>query len=262
MNGIFISHSTKNSALVERIVELLQSGMGIERSKIFCTSLNGTLPTGKNFIEIIKDKVQNQQMVMAIITPEYLQSQFCMMELGAAWIKSEYLCPILADGTVYSDLANSPLAGIQMRRADYEDDWYAIYDELIEQQMIPINTAQFRKKLQNFIKSIPSGPTKNTLLSTPDLNGYYDVSIEKERAVPSPFQCYKIKGKLSIAGAEEFIESESHWIFYKTGVFNTLKAGDQVRLKIAKTERRYFNDIGFARNIYPEEMYVLESNHL
>ena len=35
MNGIFISHSTKNKELVERLVEFLGSGMGIENSKYF-----------------------------------------------------------------------------------------------------------------------------------------------------------------------------------------------------------------------------------
>ena len=49
MNGIFISHSTKDRELVEQIVELLQLGMGVEPSKIFCTSLEGTLPTGEDF---------------------------------------------------------------------------------------------------------------------------------------------------------------------------------------------------------------------
>lgn len=39
MNGIFISHSTKNKKLVEQVMELLQLGMGIGRNHIFCTSL-------------------------------------------------------------------------------------------------------------------------------------------------------------------------------------------------------------------------------
>ena len=131
MNGIFISHSTKNKELVERLVEFLRSGMGIENSKIFCTSINGTLPTGKDFVQIIKQEVKEREMVIALITPEYLESQFCMMELGAAWIEAEYLCPILAGGVEYRDLSESPLQGIQMRKIDKEEDLCAVYNEKI-----------------------------------------------------------------------------------------------------------------------------------
>lgn len=256
MNGIFISHSTKNKELVERIVALLQLGMGVESSKIFCTSLNGTLPTGKNFVEIIKENVRKQEMVMAVITPEYLKSQFCMMELGAAWIEAEYLCPILADGVDFKDLENSPLSGIQMKKIDEKDDWYVIYDELISQQIISTNTAQFNKQLQKFMDYIAACAKEDAALHSPDASGYYNVVIEKERNVPAPYKCYKIKGRLYIEKVKEQIESESHWIFYKEGVYDALRVGDKVRLKIGRTERKHYDDIGFARNIYPDEMYV------
>lgn len=89
MKGVFISHSTKNRELVEQFVEFLKLGMGVENSRIFCTSENGTLPTGRNFVEIIRQEVQEREMVIALITPEYLQSRFCMMELGAAWVEAQ-----------------------------------------------------------------------------------------------------------------------------------------------------------------------------
>jgi hypothetical protein len=38
-------------------------------------------------------------------------------------------------------------------------------------------------------------------------------------------------------------------------VFADLKKGDVVFLKVGKTERKYFADIGWARNIYPDKMY-------
>lgn len=256
MNGIFISHSTKDRELVEHIVELLQLGMGMEHHKIFCTSLDGTLPTGEDFIKIIRDNVKDRGMVLAVITPEYLKSQFCMMELGAAWVEAEYLCPILAQGTEHQDLEASPLANIQMRKADQERDWDVIYDELLGHGMISANTARFHKKLQEFMKYIRCLQGKTDSLYRPDQEGYYQVIIEAARTVPSPYRCYKIKGKLMIEGLQQFLDSESHWIFYTEGAYGDLKAGDQVRLKISKTERRRFSDIGFARNIYPGDLRV------
>ena len=257
MNGIFISHSTKDRELVEQIVELRQLGMGVEPSKIFCTSLEGTLPTGEDFIKIIKDNVKDRGMVLAVITPEYLKSQFCMMELGAAWVGAEYRCPILALGMEYQDLGASPLAKRQMRKADQEKDWNKVYDELLSYGMISANTARFHKKLQEFMKYVRRLPEKTDRLYTPDQEGYYQVIIEAARTVPRPYRCYKIKGKLMIEGLQQFLDSESHWIFYTEGAYDDLKAGDQVRLKISKTERRRFPDIGFARNIYPGDLKVI-----
>ena len=255
MNGIFISHSTKNKELVERQVEFLRSGMGIENSKIFCTSINGTLPTGKDFVQIIKQEVKEREMVIALITPEYLESQFCMMELGAAWIEAEYLCPILAGGVEYRDLSESPLQGIQMRKIDKEEDLCAVYNEMVKQGRASLDIVQFNKKLQEFLKYAVTYGRQEERATCPDSNGYHKVVIEEERTVPAPYRCYKIKGRLDIEAADGADDKESHWIFYKAGVFADLKKGDVVFLKVGKTERKYFADIGWARNIYPDKMY-------
>ena len=246
----------KNKELVERLVEFLRSGMGIENSKIFCTSLNGTLPTGRDFVEIIKQEVKEREMVMALITPEYLKSQFCMMELGAAWVEAEYLCVILAGGVDYEDLSGSPLRGIQMRRIDKEEDLCAVYGEMVMQKLASVDIAQFNKKMQEFLQHAVTYGTKARKLICPDSDGYYKVVVGKERTVPAPYRCYKIKGRLDIETADGSDARENHWIFYKSGVYEDLKEGDVVLLKVGKTERRYFQDIGWARNIYPSEIQV------
>lgn len=265
MKGVFISHSTKNRELVEQFVEFLKLGMGVENSRIFCTSENGTLPTGRNFVEIIRQEVQEREMVIALITPEYLQSRFCMMELGAAWVEAQYLCPLLAGGVDYKDLDDTPLAGLQMRKIDSEDDLCAIYDEMVRQEFVSMKTAQFNKKRREFMKGISSVKTVRSSETSGmeesgqyhlDSEGYYNIVVEEERSVPAPYKCYKIKGRLPLA-TEETDDTEGHWIFYRKDAFALLKAGDHVRLKVGKTEKRYFPDIGWARNVYPEDMQVI-----
>ncbi len=265
MKGIFISHSTKNGELVEQFVEFLKLGMGIENSRIFCTSENGTLPTGRHFVEIIKREVQKREMVIALITPEYLKSRFCMMELGAAWVVAQYLCPILAGRVDYKDLDDTPLAGMQMRKIDSEDDLCAVYDEMVRQEFVSVNIAQFNKKRIDFMKRISAVESEQACETSAmeeggrhhsDSEGYYNVIVEEERSVPAPYKCYKIKGRLSLT-MEEQDDTKGHWIFYRKDAFGPLKAGDHVCLKVAKTEKRYFPDIGWARNIYPEDMHVM-----
>lgn len=259
MSVIFISHSTKNKELVKQVVDLLQTGMGIARNDIFCTLLNGELRTGEDFVSDIKKNMQECKMVIAVITPEYLQSSFCMMELGAAWIQTPYLCPFLAGDVDYQDLERSPLKGIQMRKLNDEADLYAVFDEMAGQKIIPsINSLQFKEKVQEFLQFMAQKTAVNGPLVYPDANAYYDVEIEQVRKVPVPYRCYKIKGRLVFAtntGMQE--ETDTHWIFYKAGVYDDLNVGDSVRLKIGKMERRHFSDIGWAVNIYPDEMKIV-----
>ena len=203
MKGIFISHSTKNGELVEQFVEFLKLGMGIENSRIFCTSENGTLPTGRHFVEIIKREVQKREMVIVLITPEYLKSRFCMMELGAAWVVAQYLCPILAGGVDYKDLDDTPLAGMQMRKIDSEDDLCAVYDEMVRQEFVSVNIAQFNKKRIDFMKKISAVESEQACETSAmeegrrhhsDSEGYYNVIVEEERFVPSFRKQYTVVG--------------------------------------------------------------------
>lgn len=256
MNGIFISHSTKNKELAEQVDELLQLGMGLGREKIFCTSFKETLPTGQDFISMIKQNMKDCKMVIALITPEYLQSKFCVMELGAAWVQASYFCPVLAGGVDYKDLADTPLKSLQMRKIEQEDDWFAIYDEMVEQQIISkMGSRQFNAKLKDFLEHSLIRSAKGGMLVYPDASSLYHITVESVRKVREPYRCYKIKGKLVLdQDAKSQRDDETHWIFFKAGIFADLKEGDMVQLKVGKTERKYFKDIGWARNIYPEEL--------
>lgn len=153
MSEVFISHSTKNKELAEKVIELLQMGTGMGRQMIFCTSFSETLPTGEDFISIIKQNMKDCKMMIALITPEYLQSKFCLMELGAAWVHTSYLCPILASDVDYKDLDDSPLKSLQMRKMDSDDDWFAIYNEIINRKIITdVDCPQFNRKLKEFLE--------------------------------------------------------------------------------------------------------------
>lgn len=259
MNGIFISHSTKNKKLVEQVMELLQLGMGIGRNHIFCTSLYDALPTGENFTSIIKEKMRECGIVMAVITPEYLESKFCVMELGAAWMQVSHLCLILAGGVDYKDLDDTPLKNLQMRKIEKEADWYAIYDEMVKCEVSPGGgTLLFHTQLERFMKQLDQMQVNGSEFIYPDSDGYYQVTVVSLRKVPEPYRCYEIGGRLVLKEEKiEEVKEESHWIFFKAGVYDDLKKGDRVRLKAGKTERKCWRDIGWARNVYPDELELL-----
>lgn len=56
---------------------------------------------------------------------------------------------------------------------------------------------------------------------------------------------------------EELLPKETHWIFYRTGMYEELKIGDTIRFKVSQTELREFKDLENPRNIYPDVLKVL-----
>jgi TIR domain len=103
---VFISHAVKDKELADMLVDLFTSSSLLLTSEIFCTSLEGLgVPSGKDFLDVIKGELQNSDLVISLISVNYLQSQFCLCELGATWAMSHDNLPILVPPLTYSDLS-------------------------------------------------------------------------------------------------------------------------------------------------------------
>lgn len=96
MREIFISHAVVDKPLVQAFLSFLKEGIGVPEAKIFCSSVKGyDIPLGTDFNEYIKSQIQTPKLVFLIMTPRYMESAFCMMELGAAWAHSHRTLPIV-----------------------------------------------------------------------------------------------------------------------------------------------------------------------
>lgn len=103
MAEIFISHAVKDKHLAEKLVELLKEGIGVPDSAIFCSSLDGhSIPFGEDFNDYMKSQIQEPKLVILLMTPAYMESHFCLMELGAAWSQSHRALPIVVPPTDFS----------------------------------------------------------------------------------------------------------------------------------------------------------------
>jgi len=88
MKKVFISHSSYDSFLAEKLVDFLVHGVGINSESIFCSAVPGNdIPIGVNFHDYILDQLKgdNNFVVIAIISNSYYNSKYCLYELGAAW---------------------------------------------------------------------------------------------------------------------------------------------------------------------------------
>ena len=253
MAKVFISYSSRNQELALCFIEFLQLGMGIRKSDIFCTVFPDSLTTGENFIERIRTEIESCEVVISLITGEYLQSTFCIAEMGIAWGMRKRYFPLLL--VPYECLDSTPLCGVQMRRLDSGEDISTVYDELYGRHVIQgRQTAEFNKRLPGFLDRIRMLKDGEYMVKKDD-QGYYTSVIHKVRKVHDNYRCYGIKGHIEEPPDNE--KADSDWIFFWRGMYPELEEGDWVRFKVSKSEVRYFRDIGYARNLYPLELEKL-----
>ena len=252
MAKIFIIHSSRDRELIRILLDFLQIGMGISRDEIFCTSYPEELPTGDNFIEIIRKQMRNCEAAFLVITDNFLKSQFCLTEMGAAWGLGKRIYPILL--VSLDKVEKTPLKGLQVRFLNNENDISAIYDELRNNGIITrTSTAEYIHRLPEFMQQIRIRANGEYILEVSE-DGYYHTEILEVRYVPTEYRCYRIKGHIEEWRTHN--SAESDWIFFRAGVYEDLKVGEKIRFKIFRTEVNRWADIGIARNIYPADIKI------
>lgn len=248
MSKIFISHSTLDKNEVFRFIDFLVLGMGIHRDEIFYSSKNNSFYSGELFIEKIKAELKNCEKVICFITPNYLNSKFCLAEMGSAWIQIGKIIPVLTPPLTYADLERTPLLGLQVRYLNNEDDMVTLYDEFCCSNIAKSGeTSNLNRCLKNFLDK-----KNDASLIESDSEGYYTAKITQIRQTPGTFKCYKLNKPLNLKFGGE--SEETHWLFFKTGMYKECTVGETVKIMVDNTELKDFPDLKNARNIYPKDL--------
>ena len=93
---IFISHAHRDDSLTAVLIELLRSGCGLATTHIFAASTNDhRISVGSDYLTWIKRELVRTPLGVAIVTENYLLSEFCMAELGALWASDTDLFPLI-----------------------------------------------------------------------------------------------------------------------------------------------------------------------
>ena len=99
MTRIFISHSHADQAIASALVDYLFAALEVENNDIRCTSVPGfMLPPGVNIETQLRNDIQGEIALIALLTQNALRSQWVLFELGAAWGMNKLVIPILGPG--------------------------------------------------------------------------------------------------------------------------------------------------------------------
>jgi hypothetical protein len=161
MNTIFISHSSKDKAIADKLHTLLSVGVGIHSDDVFCTSLGGLgVPVGKDDTETIRAKLSDCTAAVALVSAKFLDSWFCHYELGALWLMKKpvyvmLLPPLTVAKVKAENRINAIIGNWQMMRIDDSAAWDDARDGLVQQLGIRgVRTAVWQAQKTAFTSSI------------------------------------------------------------------------------------------------------------
>lgn len=101
---VFISHASKDSDIVEEMIEILES-IGLDSHQIFCTSFEGYgIELGENFLDSIKGELSSDSLVIFILSKSFYESPVCLCEMGATWVLAKEHIPVLVPPLDYADI--------------------------------------------------------------------------------------------------------------------------------------------------------------
>jgi len=126
---VFISHASSDRKAVDVLIDFI-NGIGSGAVDVFCTSSPGfDVPAGTGFFQYIQELLQRSALIINFITPAFLRSDFCMLELGAASAQGKSF-PMLAPPLTIKDLQGSPLASLQLATVTSADGLDKLRDHL------------------------------------------------------------------------------------------------------------------------------------
>ncbi|MGO7583377.1 TIR domain-containing protein [Rhizobium ruizarguesonis] len=177
---IFLSHAAADKQLVEAFETLLGKCLGITSADIFCSSLEGQgVKKGSNFVDAIRQRVTEAKAVVALITPAYLDSAFCMAELGAAWALNTERLPIVVPPNDFK-VMEATLLGIVGVKIDDSDALGQAFEELSGAVSVDKPTSGVvSRALRNFQNSWDS--LKKEIAPARRVEAAVHSSVKKER---------------------------------------------------------------------------------
>ncbi|MCT4660502.1 MAG: toll/interleukin-1 receptor domain-containing protein [Tissierellales bacterium] len=103
---LFISHCSKDSFYVEKMIELLQF-IGIkDKSQLFCSSKPGyDIPEGEDIYDYLKNLFKEKDIyLVTLLSNNYYNSTACLNEMGAGWLTSCAQTAFLMPGFSFKDI--------------------------------------------------------------------------------------------------------------------------------------------------------------
>ncbi len=128
---IFISHRSTDKAIADMLVSFF-TGTGIPSERVFCSSLPGN-DINEQISKEVREALKKSAISIAILSPEYYQSAYCLNEAGILWYRDDVLTiPIALPGITPDNMYGFLNSEYKLRKLDCDTDIAYIYDMVRE----------------------------------------------------------------------------------------------------------------------------------
>jgi hypothetical protein len=178
---IFVSHASTDEPLVDKLVDLLQTGCNVTTGNALCTTLKGMgVEIGtESYIRCLKEELCNATLVVLVLTPNYLASHFCLCELGGAWALELPIVPLVVPPLKKADVKVT-LSVTQSGMINDEAALDELRDRIKELIGTGAPTPRWNSKRDQFLDAVPD---VLKLLPLPDT-----VPVAKLKALESTYE--------------------------------------------------------------------------
>jgi hypothetical protein len=151
---IFISHSSKDLEIVKLFVEkILQLGLNINHSRIFCSSIKGyDVKSGEYIPDRLKSEINLASISLLFISENYRKSEVCINEIGASWVALEKDCTI---PLLFPDISFDKIGFLNLNRLGLkilkEDDLIKLIEDIKPILDIDYNLNILNVQIKSFI---------------------------------------------------------------------------------------------------------------
>ncbi len=150
---VLISHSSKDKALAEALIELLRSALGLLPNQIRCTSVDGyRLPAGVNTDEQLRAEIKSVGVLIGLLTPHSITSTYVLFELGARWGAELFMIPLLAGIT--PERMQGPHRVLNALSCETEAQLIQLVEDIGRQLNLEVQSAASYLKHARIVKSL------------------------------------------------------------------------------------------------------------
>ncbi|MCK5294286.1 MAG: haloacid dehalogenase-like hydrolase [Arcobacteraceae bacterium] len=153
---IFISHAEEDQEYAKDLVNLLIN-LEIDKESIYSFSSPGmNTVAGEDFVEFLKDTLDNVEIIISLMSDNYYDSNFCMYELGATWVLGKVNIPILLP-QYGSDNLDKLINRKHHLYINKDKDIDALYDKIVDCFDIDrnkLNQARYNSVKKDFLVNV------------------------------------------------------------------------------------------------------------
>lgn len=154
---LFISHAAKDRGLVEALSKLIENGTALQPSEISALSLEaGLIPEGEDLLAYVESKIEQPDLVIVLLTPNYILSRFCLCELGVCWALSRNVIPILVPPLTPQHV-KTIIPAASIRKIDSTDDLNVVATQLHQDLALGnMNLPRWAMEKKRFLALLPA----------------------------------------------------------------------------------------------------------